>query len=205
MNTDLTDLMLLGCMVFDRNRLVMVLNGQSFSSIQSSTKRNSLAVIELSSLLVNMAREAQLAIAIPLRSAIWNWIDTHPHEFNEITRTSSGATSSRSSKTEGAPERVFDLISSKMRVSASGGGSGGSGSGGAGGGGIINIGGGPGAGVGDERIVWPTLTALCCMISERLAVDYVKFSGKGYKLSRKVRFSLPLFSFLMIDYVCQRT
>ena len=59
---------------------------------------------ELSSLMVNMRIESQRAIAIHLRSAIWNWIDVFPSEFNETIRTKG--------KTEGAPERVFDLIHS---------------------------------------------------------------------------------------------
>ena len=51
-----------------------------------------------------MRIESQRTIAIHLRSAIWNWIDVFPSEFNEAIRTKG--------KTEGAPERVFDLIHS---------------------------------------------------------------------------------------------
>ena len=51
-----------------------------------------------------MRIESQRAIAIHLRSAIWNWIDVFPSEFNEAIRTKG--------KTEGAPERVFDLLHS---------------------------------------------------------------------------------------------
>jgi neurofibromin 1 len=113
-----------------------------------------------------MAREAQLAIAIPLRSAIWNWIECHPSEFNETlrngTRTSTIPQSGRS-KTDGAPERVFELLCTKLK---------------------------PGV---EERIVWPTLTAICCMISERLAMDYIRFGGgrvpvqggQGHKISHR--------------------
>lgn len=105
-----------------------------------------------------MGREAQLAIATPLRSAVWNWIEYHPREFNEIIRTRT--------KTEGAPERVFDLLTSKFRS-------------------------------GDERVVWPSLTALCCMISERLATDHIQYSGNTHRVSRKVN---PLTLFLDIPY-----
>lgn len=49
-----------------------------------------------------MNRESQIAIAIPLRAAVWNWITTFPAEFNEAIRVRG--------KTEGAPERVFDLL-----------------------------------------------------------------------------------------------
>ena len=51
-----------------------------------------------------MGIESQRTIAIHLRSAIWNWIDVFPSEFNEAIRTKG--------RTEGAPERVFDLIHS---------------------------------------------------------------------------------------------
>ena len=63
---------------------------------------------ELSSLLVNMRMESQRAIAVNLRSAIWNWIDVFPSEFNEAIRVKG--------KTEGAPERVFDLLHSVVRA-----------------------------------------------------------------------------------------
>ena len=41
---------------------------------------------ELSSLLVNMRREAQEAVAINIRRAIWNWIEIFPNEFIEVAR-----------------------------------------------------------------------------------------------------------------------
>ncbi|KAI0340881.1 hypothetical protein BDW22DRAFT_1485833 [Trametopsis cervina] len=56
---------------------------------------------ELSSLLVNMRRDAQIAIAGPLRTAVWNWIEFHPEEFND---------SLLHRRMEGTPERVFDLL-----------------------------------------------------------------------------------------------
>ena len=49
-----------------------------------------------------MRREARTAIAIPLRSAVWNWIDLFPGEYNEALRSYR--------RLEGAPERVFDLL-----------------------------------------------------------------------------------------------
>ena len=49
-----------------------------------------------------MRTESQRAIAVHLRSAIWNWIDVFPSEFNDAIRVKG--------KTEGAPERVFDLL-----------------------------------------------------------------------------------------------
>lgn len=156
-----------------------------------------------------MAREAQVAIAIPLRSAIWNWITYYPSEFNELVTSTSAATiisnptttsvsasssttfitsTSRSGGnklTEGAPERVFDLLCSKMKSSsnvsnAAVGGLGMS----------IGVGVSVGGSGSDERIVWPALAALCCMTSEKLATGYVSYSGKRYKSSRKACISL---------------
>ena len=57
---------------------------------------------ELSSLLVNMKREAKASVAVPLRTAIWNWIDLFPLEYN--------AALGKHRQLEGAPERVFDLL-----------------------------------------------------------------------------------------------
>lgn len=58
-------------------------------------------VLELSSLLVNMRSEAQVAVAGPLRTAVWNWIEFHRDEFND---------SLLHRRLEGTPERVFDLL-----------------------------------------------------------------------------------------------
>ena len=51
-----------------------------------------------------MGKEAQKAVAVALRAAIWHWIDYFPAEFNDAIRTRG--------RTEGAPERVFDLLHS---------------------------------------------------------------------------------------------
>ncbi|GLB34218.1 putative GTPase-activator protein for Ras-like GTPases [Lyophyllum shimeji] len=110
------DLQLMAHCALDRQRLVQLLN-------------------ELSSLLVSMGREAQAAIAVPLRSAVWNWITTFPHEFNECIRIRG--------KTEGAPERVFDLLYSMNMNSAN-----------------------------DERVFWPTLTILECTTTDRVSTDF---------------------------------
>ncbi|KAL5507799.1 IRA2 [Sanghuangporus vaninii] len=80
---DYTDLQLMQHCALDRSRLVLILQ-------------------ELSSLLVNMKPEAQCAVAIYLRRAIWNWIETFPSEFIEM--------SNGHRKLDGAPERVFDLF-----------------------------------------------------------------------------------------------
>jgi neurofibromin 1 len=57
---------------------------------------------ELSSLLVNMKADAQAAVAAPLRSAIWNWIDTFPDEYHDSLQSRG--------RLEGMPERVYDLL-----------------------------------------------------------------------------------------------
>ncbi|KAJ2930404.1 hypothetical protein H1R20_g6694, partial [Candolleomyces eurysporus] len=80
---DTVDLQLMAHSILTRHRLVNLLN-------------------DLSSLLVNMGKESQLAIAMSLRTAVWNWIDRFPQEFNEAIRTRG--------RMEGAPERVFDLL-----------------------------------------------------------------------------------------------
>ncbi|TCD61394.1 Ras GTPase activating protein ira2 [Steccherinum ochraceum] len=80
---DIIDLQLLTHCSLDRARLLQSLQ-------------------ELSSLLVNMRREAQAALSSPLRNAVWSWIENNPEEFNECMHSHR--------KLEGAPERVFDLL-----------------------------------------------------------------------------------------------
>lgn len=60
---------------------------------------------ELSSLLVNMRPEAQLSVSIPLRCAIWNWVEYFPEEFQESIRIRG--------RGENAPERVYDVLHTK--------------------------------------------------------------------------------------------
>ncbi|PPQ78909.1 hypothetical protein CVT25_002369 [Psilocybe cyanescens] len=81
--SDLVDLQLLSHSVMDRQRLVQVLT-------------------QLSSLLVTLRQDAKEAVTIHLRSAVWNWIDVFPAEFNDTIRTRG--------RTEGTPERVFDVL-----------------------------------------------------------------------------------------------
>ncbi|KAI0638553.1 hypothetical protein C8Q77DRAFT_1047292 [Trametes polyzona] len=57
---------------------------------------------ELSSLLMNLKKDAQVPVAIALRTAIWNWIELCPEEFNEALISHR--------RLDGAPERVFDLL-----------------------------------------------------------------------------------------------
>ena len=103
---DSIDLQFMSHCVMDRARLVVLLNRTSLFFLSQKLLLNKGS--ELSSLLVNMRIESQRTIAIHLRSAIWNWIDVFPSEFNEAIRTKG--------KTEGAPERVFDLIHSLVHA-----------------------------------------------------------------------------------------
>jgi neurofibromin 1 len=49
-----------------------------------------------------MKPEIKVAVAVPLRTAIWNWVSMFPDEYNEAIRTQR--------RLEGTPERVFDLL-----------------------------------------------------------------------------------------------
>ncbi|KAH9030143.1 hypothetical protein EDB85DRAFT_1456161 [Lactarius pseudohatsudake] len=80
---DIVDLNLMKHSSLDRTRLIQILQ-------------------ELSSLLVNMKQEVKVAVAVPLRTAIWNWVGMFPDEYNEAIRTHR--------RLEGTPERVFDLL-----------------------------------------------------------------------------------------------
>ncbi|KAG9027475.1 Ras GTPase activating protein ira2 [Tulasnella sp. JGI-2019a] len=82
---DMVDMKLVACSALDRVKLVQVMQ-------------------ELSSLLVNMKREAQGAVSIALRTALWNWIEYFPKEYLDIFKGTR--------RLEGAPERVFDMLSS---------------------------------------------------------------------------------------------
>ncbi|OJT11370.1 Neurofibromin, partial [Trametes pubescens] len=57
---------------------------------------------ELSSLLMNLKTDAQVPVSIALRTAVWNWIELCPDEFNEALLSHR--------RLEGAPERVYDLL-----------------------------------------------------------------------------------------------
>jgi hypothetical protein len=48
-----------------------------------------------------MKSEAQISIAGPLRTAVWNWIEFHQEEFND---------SLLHRRLDGTPERVFDIL-----------------------------------------------------------------------------------------------
>ncbi|KAF7329572.1 Ras-GAP domain-containing protein [Mycena kentingensis (nom. inval.)] len=79
---DLVDLQLLAHSSLNRDRLISVLQ-------------------ELAGLLLNIKEEHQ-AIAPVLRTAVWNWIEQSPDEFNDTIRTRGAF--------EGVPERLFDVL-----------------------------------------------------------------------------------------------
>lgn len=101
--------------------------------------------------MININREAQLAIAIHVRTAVWNWIDRFPEEFNEAIRVKPGIVKAAESGA-GIPERVFDMLYNLSTYP------------------------------GNERIVWPTLTMLSCMTSERISND---LQNPGYGSAKR--------------------
>ncbi|KAF4620069.1 hypothetical protein D9613_004830 [Agrocybe pediades] len=81
--TDMSDLYLLSHSRMDKQRLALLLH-------------------HLSSLLIEMKEETQCAVAVHLRTAIWNWIDIFPEEYNDVV-TNRGWTDT-------GPERAFDAL-----------------------------------------------------------------------------------------------
>ncbi|KZT29450.1 hypothetical protein NEOLEDRAFT_1128208 [Neolentinus lepideus HHB14362 ss-1] len=120
-NPDIIDLHLMTHSALDRTRLVQILQ-------------------ELSSLLLNMKKEAQSAIAVPLRAAVWKWIETFPDEYGDSSRSSR--------RLEGAPERVFDALFERNDSD-------------------------------NRKVLWPALTSLLCISSERLKWDYPRLGTKN--------------------------
>lgn len=51
-----------------------------------------------------MKKNAQLAIAVSLRKAIWGWIETYPAEFVQLCQSQR--------RLEGSPEILFDICNS---------------------------------------------------------------------------------------------
>lgn len=108
-NPDTIDLQLMNHSAMDRSKLIQVLQGTYYLLYFYDVSLISLSPLVLSSLLVNMKQEIQIALARPLRVAIWNWIDIFPDEFNDAIRNRG--------RMEGAPERTFEVLHS-MRIGA---------------------------------------------------------------------------------------
>lgn len=101
--------------------------------------------------MVHMRTESQMAVTTHLRAAIWKWIDTFPHEFNDAIRTKG--------RMEAGPERVFDLLYRNLAP-------------------------------GNERIYWPTLMILNCIVADRIPADYQLGTGhNGRKVGAVIRLS----------------
>lgn len=129
---DVMDVRLMTYCWLDKLRLIQLLQGTLILFVLCAY-RGPTIVSELSSLLVNMRREAQVAVAGPLRTALWNWIEYHQEEFNDAQR--------HYRRLEGTPERVFDLLYSLQDTA-------------------------------HKSVVWPTLTVLLCVSSDRIKTDY---------------------------------
>lgn len=105
---DMIDLQLMAHSLLDRTRLFQILTGETglmFRIVSTPPRINPRHPTELSSLLVNMKPEAQLSVSIPLRSAIWNWVEFFPEEFQESLKIRG--------RGENAPERVYDVLHTK--------------------------------------------------------------------------------------------
>ena len=106
---DMVDLQLIAHSLLDRNRLFQILTGETGpTSLHISLTPSRIDChdsVELSSLLVNMKPEAQLSVSIPLRCAIWNWVEYFPEEFRESLQIRG--------RGENAPERVYDVLHTK--------------------------------------------------------------------------------------------
>ena len=106
---DIIDLQLMAHSLLDRNRLFQILIGETEFTFSlryiKNTARLLSKYLELSSLLVNMKPEGQLSVSIPLRSAIWNWVEYFPEEFQESLRVRG--------RGENSPERVYDVLHTK--------------------------------------------------------------------------------------------
>lgn len=53
---------------------------------------------------MNLKKSAQLFVAVILRRAIWNWIETYPSEFMRLCHSQK--------RLEGGPEILFDICNS---------------------------------------------------------------------------------------------
>lgn len=58
-------------------------------------------MLELCSTFSNLKKNAQSFVAVTLRRAIWNWIETYPNEFVKLCQSQR--------RMEGGPDTLFDL------------------------------------------------------------------------------------------------
>ncbi|KAI9026450.1 hypothetical protein CLU79DRAFT_741805 [Phycomyces nitens] len=84
-NPDTSEMRFLECSSLNKNRLVMVLT-------------------EISSSFIHLKKSAQLVVALVLRRAIWNWIETYPYEFMQLYH--------QQRRIEGGADALFDICCS---------------------------------------------------------------------------------------------
>ncbi|KAK4687682.1 neurofibromin 1, partial [Tremellales sp. Uapishka_1] len=89
---DISDLRLLEWANVDRLRLAQILQ-------------------EISTVFLHIKKPVQVALAIILRKAIWNWIQVHPTEYESLVESNR--------KLEGGAEGLFDILTSMSDVSTS--------------------------------------------------------------------------------------
>ncbi|KAI9323567.1 hypothetical protein BX666DRAFT_2016762 [Dichotomocladium elegans] len=81
-NPETADMRLLECSALNSKRLGMVLS-------------------ELCTTFMHLKKSAQLFVAVTLRRAIWNWIETYPSEFMKLCHNQK--------RLEGGPDNLFDI------------------------------------------------------------------------------------------------
>ncbi|KAI8137099.1 hypothetical protein BJV82DRAFT_547510 [Fennellomyces sp. T-0311] len=69
-----------------------------------NAKRLSMVLTELCSTFMHLKKSAQLFVAVTLRRAIWNWIETYPSEFMRLCHSQK--------RLDGGPEILFDICNS---------------------------------------------------------------------------------------------
>ncbi|KAL0094889.1 hypothetical protein F4703DRAFT_1902562 [Phycomyces blakesleeanus] len=84
-NPDTSEMRFLECSCLNKNRLVIILT-------------------EISSSFIHLKKSAQLVIAMVLRRAIWNWIETYPYEFMQLYH--------QQRRIEGGADSLFDICCS---------------------------------------------------------------------------------------------
>lgn len=88
---DVTDLKLLHWVNLDRSRLGQLIH-------------------EISATFLHVKRPGQVAIAIGLRRAIWNFLDAYPDEYEALVESNR--------KMEGKPETLFDVLASAADITS---------------------------------------------------------------------------------------
>ncbi|EIW67076.1 hypothetical protein TREMEDRAFT_69974 [Tremella mesenterica DSM 1558] len=72
--------------------------------------RLSQIIQEISSCFLHLKKQSQSVIATSLRSAIWNWLDINPMEYNLLVESNR--------KLEGSPDHLFDVLYSLADLSS---------------------------------------------------------------------------------------